>query len=154
MGKLAYYGLPVFIIVSAVLLIVFYHDYQHWVALHTGSLNTDGTPPNYNYWSGFGSVFPWEVGFFAGVWAGVLQRSRRATCHQHGCWRAGNYPVGSYRVCKKHHMEVTGSHPTTEWLQGHYQSMSGAGNGGPGEDTCGDSGSGSGEHGAGPVNVS
>lgn len=154
LGKLTYYGIPLLLALSAVVLAAFYHDWQHWAALKTGSYNTPGTPPGYNYWSGFGSVFPWEVGFVVGIWTGVVQRSRRSNCHVHRCWRAGDYPVGSYRVCKKHHFEVQGAHPTVEHLQEHYQSVNGVNDGGPGSDPGGDSGAGSCQCVPGPIDVS
>lgn len=104
-------------LLTVVILALTYHLWQPWVALHTGSQNNSSTPPNYNYWSGFGSVFPWSMGVFTGIWTSVYQKSRKENCHAHGCWRIGSYPVEDYRVCKKHHNEVKGTHPTIEYLK-------------------------------------
>jgi hypothetical protein len=117
MGRLKLW-LPVITgIAVAVVLALFYPGWQHWIALHTGSLNNSSTPPNYNYWSGFGSVFPWSMGVVTGLWVYVWQHTKKSNCHTHGCWRIGSYPVGDYRVCKKCHLEVKGTHPTIEHLR-------------------------------------
>ena len=135
---------PVLVAVAVVFLTVasvyFYHTWQHWLAYETGSQNNSSTPPNYNYWSGFGSVFPWEIGFVAGIWTGVYQRSKRANCHTHGCWRLGSLPAGDgslYKVCKRCHYRITGTHPTIEhFRRGHHGRL--------GSHSSGDSGPGSG----------
>jgi hypothetical protein len=106
--------LTVALIVSAV---YFYHEWQHWLAANTGSENNSSTPPDYNYWSGFGSVFPWSMGILAALLNNGYQAAKRSNCHTHRCWRIGSYPIGDYRVCKKHHFEVKGTHPTVEHLQ-------------------------------------
>lgn len=115
--------LPVVIFVAVVAvcaaLAAWYHDWQSWAAYETGSRNTAGTPPNYNYWSGFGSVFPWGMGIVAGLWTRVYQNARARNCHTHGCWRIGNYPSGDYRVCKRCHFEVHGTHSTIEHIRDH-----------------------------------
>lgn len=128
-------GIAVILTVSAV---YFYHVWQHWLAVRTGSLNTSGTPPNYNYWSGFGAVFPWEAGMLAAVWAWVYQHSKHANCHTHGCWRLGSYPVEDYKVCKKCHYKVKGTHPTIEHLREvHNGSRPGSDQGGASEPDSG-----------------
>lgn len=50
---------------------------QHWLAVHTGSSNTPGAPPNYNFWSGFGSDVQelTMLGGLAVVWHSV-------NCHE------------------------------------------------------------------------
>lgn len=98
-----------------------YAIWQHWIATHTGSYNTPGTPPGYNYWSAFGSVFPWSMGLIAAVLQHSYLIARKNNCHTHGCWRVGSLPVGDYRVCRKHHLEVTGKHPTISHLRAHHQ---------------------------------
>lgn len=78
---------------------------QHWLAFHTGSLNTSGSPPNYNFWSGFGSDLG-EYAVAAGLFGhiGVFWRSN--TCHRYWwCWRHPHYRLGDtpYMLCHKHH---------------------------------------------------
>ena len=97
------------IILIAVIVVTFqyYHSWQPWTAYETGSLNTSGTPPNYNYWSGFGSVFPWELGIFVSVWIWMLSHYRINNCHVTRCPRLGRFPAagGNFKVCQKHHPE-------------------------------------------------
>jgi hypothetical protein len=112
-------GLVIGAIVVA--LIQFYPDWQHWIAYETGSANTSSSPPNYDYWSGFGSVFPWSMGTLGSLLALIWVHTKKANCHTHKCLRIGSYPVGDYKVCKKHHFEATGSHPTIEHIREHYQ---------------------------------
>lgn len=148
MGKLKVLIWPALTTLLTAVLIVFYSGWQHWLAVHTGSLNTSGTPPNYNYWSGFGSVFPWSLGILAGLWTYVYQHTRVINCHTHGCWRLGSYPVGSYKVCKRCHKRVTGKHPTIEHLREVHRGSR------PDSDTAGDSGAGDGERDTVSVSVS
>lgn len=83
----------------------FYHAIRYWLAYHTGSENTPGSPPNYNFFSGFGSDLQ-EITLLAGF--AVLYR--KVNCHTAGCWRIGMHHVadGQYVVCRKHHGEITG----------------------------------------------
>lgn len=101
-------------------LVAYYRYWQSWASYETGSRNTAGTPPNYNYWSGFGSVFPWGMGILTGMWTRVYQNARSRNCHTHGCWRLGSYPVGDYTVCKRHHREVTGAKVDVAHLKVHH----------------------------------
>lgn len=96
------------LVAAIVVSIQFYHPLQHWGAYQTGSLNTPGTPPNYNYWSGFGSVFPWELGLFVSVGAYIATHYRLNNCHVDKCPRLARYPVaaGHFKVCRKHHPEA------------------------------------------------
>ncbi len=88
-----------------------YHLVQHWLAYMTGSLNTSGTPPNYNFWSGFGSDIG-EITLVAGTAAIIAGLWHKLNCHNEKCWRLGIHHVagGEYVVCRKHHNEITG-HP-------------------------------------------
>ena len=110
-------GLALVVAAVVVALIVFYGDWQPWVAVHTGSAGGQEAGGYYAYWSGFGGVFPWSVGIIAGVVTYAYQYGKRVNCHTHGCLRIGSYPVDTYRVCKKHHFEVKGTHPTIGHLQ-------------------------------------
>lgn len=75
-----------------------WHLIQHWLAYMTGSANTAGTPPNYNFWSGFGS----DVGE-ATLIAAILGMFRKHNCHQHHCWRVGRHIVDGTPFCNRHH---------------------------------------------------
>ncbi len=119
-------------VIATVSAIYFYHRYQPWLAAHTGTASGQESGSQYAYWSGFGSVFPWEVGVLAGFLTYVYQHTKKVNCHAHGCPRIGSFPVGEYRVCKKHHHEVTGTHPTIDLLKEVH-------NGGPCSDPCVDS---------------
>jgi hypothetical protein len=107
------------VLTTSVAAVDLYHYWQAWAAYETGSRNTAGTPPNYNYWSGFGSVFPWSMTLFAGVWSFVYQNAKHKNCHTRVCWRLGSFPVGDppYTVCRKHHYEATGTQVTIEHLK-------------------------------------
>ena len=79
-----------------------WHAVQHWLAYVTGSENTSGAPPNYNFWSGFGSDLS-EIAI-AGALFGVV---RKYNCHVKRCWRIGRHPVDgtTFVVCRRHHPE-------------------------------------------------
>jgi hypothetical protein len=98
-----------------VLLSVYYADWQPWAAYETGSRNTPGTPPNYNYWSGFGSVFPWGMGILVTLLVLVYRNMMKHTCHVKGCVRIGRYHVAGtpYVTCRKHH-PVVDDNPTAQ----------------------------------------
>ena len=115
----------IFAVTGSVAAGVWYGSWQHWLAHQTGSINTPGTAPNYNYWSGFGSVFPWSMGILAAITLGVYHGWRHKNCHTHKCWRIGSYPVagGDYKVCRKCHKDITGhtDHLTVEKLTALHQ---------------------------------
>jgi len=77
---------------------------QHWLAYETGSENTAGAPPNYNFWSGFGS----DLGE-ATLIAAVLGTFKKHNCHTRWCWRIGHHAFKDpltgveYNLCRKHH---------------------------------------------------
>jgi hypothetical protein len=75
-----------------------WHLIQHWLSIHTGSLNTPGAPPNYNFWSGFGS----DLGEVT-LLAAVLGMYHRHNCHAKRCWRIGKHVVDGTPWCSKHH---------------------------------------------------
>jgi hypothetical protein len=84
-----------------------YHTWQHWLAFATGSFNVSGVAHNYNFFSGSGSDIS-ELGIFSALAVILYHACRRGNCHMHGCWRIGGYPVGDFKVCRKHHAESTG----------------------------------------------
>ena len=77
---------------------MWWHAVQHWLAVHTGSSNEPGSPPNYNFWSGFGS----DLGEVTIVGA-LLAVYRRHVCHEHRCWRISRHVVDGSPWCNKHH---------------------------------------------------
>jgi hypothetical protein len=84
-----------------------YHTWQHWLAYATGSFNVSGVAHNYNFFSGSGSDIS-ELGIFSALAVILYHACRHGNCHMHGCWRIGGYPVGDFKVCRKHHAESTG----------------------------------------------
>lgn len=77
-----------------------WHPIEHWIAYATGSYNTPGTPHNYNFNSGFGSVILPPVITVAG--AGVLMWWHHQ-CHVSGCWwYARRQTAAGDRACWRH----------------------------------------------------
>jgi hypothetical protein len=76
---------------------------QHWLAIHTGTLNEPGQ--YYGFWSGFGSDLGelTLLGAIMGMW-------RAHNCHVRGCWRISKHPVDGtpWKVCRKHHPQTQG----------------------------------------------
>jgi hypothetical protein len=111
----------VLVITVAAVSVEYIPPVHHWMLHVSGSDDVSG--PEYGWWSGFGSVFPWSMGILAGIWTHAVQNARKSNCHTHGCWRIGSYPVGdsNYKVCKRCHFKITGVHPTIEHLRFHHQ---------------------------------
>jgi hypothetical protein len=79
----------------------------HWLTVHTGSSNSPGGPPNYNFWSGFGS----DIGEIA-IIGGLITVVRRHNCEVRGCWRLGRHrTAAAHQVCRRHH---PGGHLTSQ----------------------------------------
>ncbi len=94
---------------------VTHFHFGYWLQVHTGTVNESG--PYYGFWSGFGSDLG-EYAIISSILGGVYHAARKSNCHAHGCWRIGGYPAtGGYKVCKKHHHEVSGYHPTVAQMQ-------------------------------------
>jgi hypothetical protein len=91
------------------------HVIDHWLAVHTGTINEAG--PYYAFWSGFGSDLS-EVGLIGVVGTGVYQIIRKYNCHQPGCWRVGNHAAagGQFFLCYRHHPDLQGVKPTSELI--------------------------------------
>lgn len=91
-----------------------YHLIQHWFAYQTGSENTNGAPPNYNFWSGFGSDIA-EVTII-GAMIGIFKKHN---CHTRWCFRIGRHEFTdsatgvTYMLCRKHHPGHEGDKPVT-----------------------------------------
>ena len=85
---------------------------QHWLAIHTGTLNEPG--PFYGFWSGFGS----DLSEFAIV-AGLVTVVRRHNCEVHHCWRLGRHQTAAqHNVCRRHHPD---DHLTAEQVHAAHQ---------------------------------
>lgn len=82
-----------------------WHLIQHWLAVHTGTVNEPGD--YYGFWSGFGS----DIGEVAIV-GGLLSIYRHHNCHVQGCLRLSRAPVTGtpWKTCWRHHPE--GKPPT------------------------------------------
>lgn len=90
---------------------LFYHGMDHGIGIDTQ------TSLEYAFFSGFGAWLSSTLGL-SGIIAALIHH---VNCHADGCWRIGKFPVagGQYKVCGKHHREVTG-HPrklTIEFLR-------------------------------------
>ena len=112
---MAVYALPA---VTAVLITVWVlnaHVFNHWLAVHTGTINEPG--PYYGFWSGFGSDIA-EFAIVGTIATGVYQLVRKYNCHQPGCWRVGNHPAagGQFMLCYRHHPDYQGQRPTAETI--------------------------------------
>lgn len=73
---------------------------QHWLAIHTGTLNEPG--PYYGFWSGFGGIMERLIELI--VIGGILLF--RHNCHQPGCLNIGRFPDDKnqgWHYCRKHH---------------------------------------------------
>ncbi len=88
---------------------------NHWLAVHTGTVDEPG--PYYAFWSGFGSDLA-ELGIIGTVATGVYQVVRKYNCHQPGCWRVGNHAAagGQFYLCYHHHPDYHGVRPTPELI--------------------------------------
>ena len=77
-----------------------WHVLQHWLAVHTGTVNESG--PYYGFWSGFGS----DIGEVA-IIGGLIGVARNHNCHVKGCWRWAHHEYtmdgASYKLCRIHH---------------------------------------------------
>jgi hypothetical protein len=88
---------------------------DHWLAVHTGTVNEPG--PNYGFWSGFGSDLT-EFGIIGVISTGIYQLVKRYNCHEPGCWRVGTHPAagGQFTLCYRHHPDFQGQKPTHEMI--------------------------------------
>ena len=106
-------------LLGVILAIVFFHSYQHWLAVHTGTVNESG--PFYGFWSGFGSDIG-EATLIATVCVGIYTGFRKVNCHAKGCWRIGHHQLEGtpYHLCSHHHPDVpSGGASHSEILEHH-----------------------------------
>ena len=90
-------------------------DVNHWLGIHTGTLNESG--PYYGFWSGFGSDIA-EFGVLGAIGTAIYQLIRKYNCHEPGCWRVGTHPAagGQFLLCYRHHPDFRGSKPTHDLI--------------------------------------
>ena len=89
---------------------------NHWLAVHTGTVNEPG--PYYGFWSGFGSDLA-EFSILGAIGTGVYQLVKKYNCHEPGCWRVGTHPAagGQFLLCYRHHPDYRGKRPTHETIE-------------------------------------
>jgi hypothetical protein len=102
--------------VAIVLWVLNARPVDHWLAVHTGTINESG--PYYGFWSGFGSDLT-EFGIIGVLATGIYQLVKRYNCHEPGCWRVGTHPAagGQFHLCYRHHPEFQGQKPTHELIE-------------------------------------
>jgi hypothetical protein len=108
-------ALPGAIAVAIAVWVVNAHSVNHWLAVHTGTVNEPG--PYYGFWSGFGSDLA-EFAIIGTIGTGVYQLVKKYNCHQPRCWRVGNHPAagGQFMLCYRHHPDYQGKRPTGETI--------------------------------------
>ena len=91
-----------------------WHPFQHWLAVHTGSVNEPGVAPGNAFWGGAGS----DLGEIT-LLGGMIALYRKHACHTGWCLRFGHHDFTdaatgvSYRLCRKHHPAHPGSRQLT-----------------------------------------
>jgi len=90
-------------------------DVNHWLGIHTGTLNESG--PYYGFWSGFGSDIA-EFGILGAIATGIYQLIKKYNCHEPGCWRVGTHQAagGQFLLCYRHHPDFHGVKPTHDLI--------------------------------------
>lgn len=97
-----------------ILAVIFYHQWQHWLAYSTGSYNTPGVAHNYNAFSGSIS----DIGQYTvatTMAANVIMLWKHHTCPAAWwCWRRPHYQLGDtpHMICGHHHPDH--SHETAK----------------------------------------
>ncbi len=88
---------------------------DHWLAVHTGTVNEPG--PYYGFWSGFGSDIA-EFGIIGAIGTAAYQLFKKFNCHEPGCWRVGTHPAagGQFALCYRHHPDYRGTKPTHDLI--------------------------------------
>jgi hypothetical protein len=101
-------ALPVIVTAGVVAWILHAQFVNHWLAVHTGTINEPG--PYDGFWSGFGSDLT-ELGIIGVVSTGVYQLVRKYNCHEPGCWRVGVHPAagGRFLLCYRAPSGVRGN---------------------------------------------
>jgi hypothetical protein len=89
--------------------------FNHWLAIHTGTVNESG--PYYGFWSGFGSDIA-EFGILGAIGTGLYQLVKKYNCHEPRCWRVGTHSAagGQFLLCYRHHPDFGGAKPTHDLI--------------------------------------
>ena len=100
-----------------------WHVLQHWLAVHTGTVNESG--PYYGFWSGFGS----DIGEVA-IIGGLIGVARNHNCHVKGCWRWAHHEYemdgATYKLCRIHHPATSDRlHGAEKFLEHHHAQLEG-----------------------------
>jgi hypothetical protein len=108
-------GLSVLSVAIVVAWILEARAVNHWLAVHTGTINESG--PYYGFWSGFGSDLA-EFGILGAIGTAIYQLVKKYNCHEPGCWRVGVHPAagGQFLLCYRHHPDFHGSKPTHDLI--------------------------------------
>ena len=103
-------------VAAVVTWILYASPVNHWLAVHTGTVNEPG--PYYGFWSGFGSDLA-ELSILGAIGTGVYQLVKKYNCHEPGCWRVGTHPAagGQFLLCYRHHPDFRGTRPTHEMIE-------------------------------------
>jgi hypothetical protein len=102
-GRLARTAAIAAAVLGVPFLVAWYEQVRRWGAVHTGSLNSPGTPPNYDFFSGFGSIIlpPLLNGLAVGA---VFWWHHQ--CGVTGCyWYARRKTAAGEPACWRHHPE-------------------------------------------------
>lgn len=77
---------------------------QHWLAVHTGSVNMPGVAPGNAFWGGCGS----DLGEIT-ILGGLIAIYKKHVCHTRWCWRFGHHDFTDnatglvWKLCRKCH---------------------------------------------------
>jgi hypothetical protein len=112
---LAIVGFALLLTVGIVAWVLNGRSVNHWLGVHTGTLNEPG--PYYGFWSGFGSDLA-EFGILGAIATGIYQLVKKYNCHEPGCWRVGTYEAagGQFLLCYRHHPDFRGSKPSHDLI--------------------------------------
>lgn len=85
------------VIAGAVWLAMYWQPVMVHLSQWTGT--SESASRSYNYWSGFGSVWPWNLAILGGIIALV----RHHTCAHRPCWRIGRHVTADgHKLCHRH----------------------------------------------------
>jgi hypothetical protein len=88
----------------SVVLGIWWHSIIVHLSQQTGT--SDSASRAYDYWSGFGSVFPWSLG----ILTGIILAYRHHNCHSRWCPFLGRPVEGTpYIACPVHHPAHAGN---------------------------------------------
>lgn len=88
------------VVVLVLAIILWFHDAQHWVAVHTGTENA-GPDKFYNWWSGFGSDLG-EAALVSVIVTPAIVAYRHHECHVGPCHRLAHHTTkDGYKLCKR-----------------------------------------------------